>query len=76
MVGAKNFPGAGRGVLYQLGIIDQHGISFYDFNGCGNTEGLRHTFDQFLKTFCDLYADIRLQGSECALQDGFFRDDV
>ena len=75
-VSPQNFSRAGYGVLNQLRIIYQNRISPFNFKSCQDAARLSHTFDQFFKAFYDLFANIRLQGSEGSLKNGVFRDDI
>ena len=63
-VSPYNFSGAGYGVLNQLGIIYQHGVPPFNFKCCQDAARPGHTFDQFFKAFYDLFANVRIQGSE------------
>jgi len=75
-VSPQNFPGAGNGVLNQFRIIYQHRISPFNFKRCQYAARLGHTFDQFFQAFYNLFANVRLQGSEGTLKNGFFRYDI
>ena len=72
----QNFPGACNGVLNQFRIIYQHGISPFNFKRCQYAARPGYTFDQFFQAFYNLFANVRLQGSEGTLKNGFFRYDI
>ena len=75
-ISPQNFFGAGYSMLNQFRIINQHGISPFNFERCPDPARPGYPFDQFFKAAYDLFANVRLQGSEGSFKHGLFRYDI